>query len=96
MSGIAEVLVNLGHSVTGSDLKASAVRAVILWEFGWSESRMEARKTGTMAAVPDAGATLLDQHIADNFRRIETHGEYHLLWRRDVPFPGDRTPYAER
>ena len=27
MSGIAEVLVNLGHSVTGSDLKASAVTA---------------------------------------------------------------------
>jgi hypothetical protein len=60
------------------------VRAIALWEFGGLDS-MEAVKRRTMAEVADAGSTLLDRYIADNFQTVETHGEYRVLWRRNVP-----------
>lgn len=69
-------------------LEDTRVRAIALWEFGWPESVMEARKQHTVAGVPDAGSILLDRYIAENFRLIESHGEYHVFWRRDAPFAG--------
>jgi hypothetical protein len=66
-------------------LEASGVRAVALWEFGWSAEEMERRKGLAMAAVPDAGSTLLDRYIAEHFEIVESHDEYHVLWRRGAP-----------
>ena len=68
-------------------LEAGRVRAIALWRFGWSDEVMAARKQHTMAGVPDAGATILDRYIHEHFETIETHGEYHILWRRGVPLP---------
>jgi hypothetical protein len=68
-------------------LEEHRVRAMALWEFGWPDEVMDARKQRTVAAVPDAGATILDRYIADRFEIVETHGEYHLLWRRGTPRP---------
>jgi hypothetical protein len=68
-------------------LEDGGVRAIVLWQFGWPADDLEIRKQRIVSVVPDAGSTLLDRYIAENFRRIETHGEFHLLWRRDAPFP---------
>jgi hypothetical protein len=68
-------------------LEDADVRAIALWEFGWSSTVMDARKQRTMAAVPDAGATILDRHIATHFVVVGSYGEYQVLWRRDAPFP---------
>jgi hypothetical protein len=68
-------------------LEDTDVRAIALWEFGWSSTVMDARKQRTMAAVPDAGATILDRHIATHFVVVGSYGEYRVLWRRDAPFP---------
>jgi hypothetical protein len=68
-------------------LEERRVKAIALWEFGWSAQMMEARKSHTMAAVADAGATVLDRYIAEHFQPIARHGEYHVLWRRDAPVP---------
>jgi hypothetical protein len=77
-------------------LDARGVRALALWEFGWSKTVMESRKRYVMGLVPDAGSTILDRYIAENFRVIETHGEFHVLWRRGLPFPGEGVPSVER
>jgi hypothetical protein len=68
-------------------LEESGVRAILLWRFGWADEVMAARKQHTMAGVPDAGSTILDRYIQDHFATLETHGEYHVLWRRDAPAP---------
>ncbi|MGQ0734415.1 MAG: hypothetical protein ACT4QD_12250 [Acidobacteriota bacterium] len=68
-------------------LEEKRVRALALWAFGWSEEVMEARKRHTMAGVPDAGSTILDRYIADHFELVSSHGEYHVLWRRDAARP---------
>jgi hypothetical protein len=66
-------------------LEERRVRALALWDFGWPEEQMAARKAHTTASIPDAGATVLDRYIAQNFQVVESHGEYLVLWRRDVP-----------
>ncbi len=68
-------------------IEASGVRAMVLWEFGWTPEVMEARKRHTMAAVPDAGSTILDRYISDHFEPGAQYGEYHILWRRGTPRP---------
>lgn len=68
-------------------LQESGVRAMVLWEFGWSDEVMEARKQHTVAGVPDAGSTILDRYIAEHFEPIEQYGEYHILWSRRAPRP---------
>ncbi|MCC7043732.1 MAG: hypothetical protein IT183_07715 [Acidobacteria bacterium] len=73
-------------------IEETDVRAIALWQFGWPDSVLEARRQHTVAGVPDAGATRLDRYIAERFRTVETHGEYHILWRRDLPLPGSPEP----
>ena len=74
-------------------LETTGVGTIVLWEFGWPESVMEARKRHTMAAVADAGSTLLDDYIAQRFERVEQHGELHVFRRRPAPVPDK--PVAE-
>jgi hypothetical protein len=73
-------------------IEATDVRAIALWQFGWPDSVLEAFRQHTVAGVPDAGSTRLDRYIAERFRTVETHGEYHILWRRDLPLPGGPEP----
>ncbi len=80
----------LVHQDIIRSLEDRRVRAIALWEFGWPEAQMAARKARSKTAVPDAGSTLLDRYIAQHFRLVESHGEYHVLWRRDEPFPNER------
>ena len=68
-------------------LEANRVRAVVLWEFGWPTAVLEARKQHTVAGVPDAGSTLLDQYIATHYDVVERYGEFLVLWRRDAAAP---------
>jgi hypothetical protein len=68
-------------------LEDSNVRAMVLWEFGWPRSVMERRKQHTMAAVSDAGSSVLDEYIARRFAVAARHGEYRVLWRRDLSPP---------
>ena len=74
-------------------LETTGVGTIVLWEFGWPERVMEARKRHTMAAVADAGSTLLDDYIAQRFERVEQHGELHVFRRRPAPVPAK--PVAE-
>lgn len=80
----------LVHQEIIRSLEDRRVRAIVLWEFGWPEADLAARKAAARTAVPDVGSTLLDQYIAQHFRLVESHGEYHVLWRRDEPFPNER------
>jgi hypothetical protein len=64
------------------ELEQRGVRAIALWQFGWSDDVMNARKRRTNAGVPDAGSTLLDAYIAAHFATVARHGEYLVLWRR--------------
>lgn len=73
-------------------LDAGGVRAVALWQFGWADEVMEARKRHTMAGVADAGSMILDRYIAQQFEVVARYGEYHVLWRRNAPRPPGVTP----
>jgi len=77
-------------------LEDGRVRAIALWEFGWAPEVMEARKRRAMAAVPDAGSTILDRYISEHYRVLESHGEYRVLWRRDEPWPSAGPTGGER
>jgi hypothetical protein len=68
-------------------IEARRVRAIVLWAFGWSNEVMQATLERNRTAVPDAGATLLDRYIAERFQLVESHGEYHVFWRRGEPIP---------
>lgn len=76
-------------------LEERRVRAIALWQFGWRAADLEARKRRITAAVPDAGSMLLDRYIREHFRIVESYGEYHVLWRRDVPVVDSLRPGQE-
>ncbi len=75
-----------------ADLERHDVRCVVLWNFGgdnpdWSGAALDGFVARRVAAVPELGATLLDAYIAERFAVVETHDEYDVLWRRDLPPP---------
>ena len=68
-------------------LEAHAVRALVLWDFGWPRADLERRKRLSAVTVPDAPSTRLDRYIEEHFRKIAEHGEFQIFWRRDLPTP---------
>ena len=67
-----------------ASLERDRVRAVVVWNFGWSPARLDAILADRRRALPAIGATLLDGYLRTHFARIARHGEYDLLWRRDA------------
>lgn len=68
-------------------LEHSGVRAIALWRFGWADDVMDERRRRNLAATPDGASTSLDEYIAAHFETVSSHGEYRVLWRRDLPKP---------
>lgn len=79
------------HRAIIQRLEQANVRTVVLWAFGWPDEVMAARKRHTMAGVPDAGSTLLDEYIAAHFVEVARHGEYRVLRRNDARRPASAT-----
>ena len=69
------------------DLERAGVRCLILWRFGQSEAAAEAAIARRREGIPDAGATLLDEWVAEHFKLAFAVDEYDILWRRDAGEP---------
>ena len=63
-------------------LERRGVRAIVVWNFGWTDAKLDAILAERRLVRPDIGALLLDRHLAERFERIARFGEYDLLWRR--------------
>jgi hypothetical protein len=70
-----------------ADLERHNVRAIILWKFGWSDTRLDGFKAASMAAVSDGGSTLLDEYIVERFEAIAQYDEYLVMWRKGAAAP---------
>lgn len=75
-----------------ADLERRDVRCVVLWNFGgqdpdWSTKMLDGFKAKRQAAIPELGATLLDEYLDERFAVVASHDEYDILWRRDSPSP---------
>jgi hypothetical protein len=69
------------------DMERHDVRALVIWNFGWSDSLMNQLLAEKVAAVPGTDETLLNSYIEEHFRPLKQFGEYVLLWRRDLTRP---------
>ena len=63
------------------------VRALVMWDFGWSSADLERRQRSSAMSVPDVTSTRLDRYIEEHFHRIAEYGELQIFWRRDLPMP---------
>lgn len=65
------------------DIEKAGVRCVVLWNFGWSDRRLNQILARRRKNLPDVGADLLDRYIAEHYEPVARYGEYEILWRRD-------------
>lgn len=63
-------------------LERRGVRAVVVWNFGWSDVKLDAILAERRRMRPDIGAQLLDRYLGEHFERIARFGEYDVMWRR--------------
>ena len=68
-----------------ADIERHKVRAVLIWNFGWPDKMLEGFKAKSMAAVADAGATLLDDYIAARYEPVAQYHEYVIMWLKSEP-----------
>lgn len=64
-----------------ADLERKRVRCAIIWRFGWSTQMLDRIAAERQAAIPECGATLLDEYLAREFDTVLEVGEYAVLWR---------------
>ncbi|MGQ0720458.1 MAG: hypothetical protein ACT4PE_02665 [Candidatus Eiseniibacteriota bacterium] len=60
-------------------IEEQRVQRVVLWRFGWPDATLDRIKRQRQRALPDLGATVLDEYLAEAFDPELSHGEYVLL-----------------
>ncbi len=64
-----------------AELERRRVRCAVIWRFGWPKTMLDSIVRERRAAIPQCGATLLDEFLAREFRPALEVGEYVVLWR---------------
>jgi hypothetical protein len=63
-------------------IRDRGVRCAVLWHFGWPDETLDRIKVRRRLVLPELGATILDEFLADSFEPVARYGEYEVRSRK--------------